>query len=184
MNTKGHISNPNEKEKEKRDSIPKRSRISLKSHLPAIPCICTFISFGKHEPVLGFPYGFVCIFETFFSSSSFASCKNASTAVNHSGDCALSATERTVVFSSKTSSASEKEEEHDEERTKETKKEKKNAETVDDDDDDGFLLVIVSFFCSRLFFFEVTNKKKEKKWQIPYFERCAPKRSPHSSLVH
>ena len=140
MNTKGHISNPNEKEKEKRDSIPKRSRISLKSHLPAIPCICTFISFGKHEPVLGFPYGFVCCFETFFSSSSFASCKNASTAVNHSGDCALSATERTV-FSPKTSSASEKEE-HDE-RTKKTKK-KKNAETVDDDD--GFILVIVSLF--------------------------------------
>lgn len=85
--------------------------------LPAIPCICTFISFGKHEPVLGFPYGFVCIFETSFSSSSFASCKNASTAVNHSGDCALSATERTV-FSSETSSASEKEEH--EERTKKT----------------------------------------------------------------
>jgi hypothetical protein len=155
MNTKGHISNPNEKEKEKRDSIPKRSRISLKSHLPAIPCICTFISFGKHEPVLGFPYGFVCIFETFFSSSSFASCKNASTAVNHSGDCALSATERTV-FSSETSSASEKEEH--EERTKKTKK-KKNAETVDDDD--GFILVIVSLFAC--LFFEVTNKKWNKK---------------------
>ena len=98
--------------------------------------------------MLGFPYGFVCIFETFFS---FASCKNASTAVNHSGDCALSATERTV-FSSKTSSASEKEEH--EERTKKTKK-KKNAETVDDDD--GFILVIVSLFSC--LFFEVTNKK-------------------------
>jgi len=99
----------------------------------------------------------VCIFETSFSSSSFASCKNASTAVNHSGDCALSATERTV-FSSKTSSASEKEKH--EERTKKTKK-KKNAETVDDDD--GFILVIVSLFSC--LFFEVTNKKWNKKWQ-------------------
>ena len=153
MNTKGHISNPNEKEKEKRDSIPKRSRISLKSHLPAIPCICTFISFGKHEPVLGFPYGFVCIFETSFSSSSFASCKNASTAVNHSGDCALSATERTGVFSSsKTSSASEKEEQR-EERTKKTRKKKNGFETLADDD--GFSLVIASLssLFSRVFSF-------------------------------
>ena len=105
--------------------------------------------------MLGLPYGLVCIFETSFSSSSFASCKNASTAVNHSGDWALSATERTVFsspFSSAKASAST--EEQKDERTKKTKK-KKNAETVDDDD--GFILVIVSLFSC--LFFEVTNKK-------------------------
>ena len=183
MNTKGHISNPNEKEKEKRDSIPKRSRISLKSHLPAIPCICTFISFGKHEPVLGFPYGFVCIFETSFSSSSFASCKNASTAVNHSGDCALSATERTVFFLPKHHQRARKRRSTTRRERRRQRRRKRTPKPW---------MMMMTWFSSRhrlsfllsSFLFEVTNKKKEKKWQIPYFERCAPKRSPHSSLVH
>tara|TARA_B100000401_G_scaffold139509_1_gene92588 strand:- start:101 stop:625 length:525 start_codon:yes stop_codon:yes gene_type:complete len=49
-------------------------------NVPSIPWICTFISFGRHDPVRGLPYGFVCCFVPGVSSSpSFVSSASSTT---------------------------------------------------------------------------------------------------------